>query len=275
MRIQFSIVPLPMTAAEKFNEAAYFYSQMIATVNNTRTFPFNLSAFLSALRSTTFYLQVQYGNDERFAGWYAKAQEIMKGDPVLKTLKDFRTEAIHQKPVNLAVYSGPKLHENPTTTTRLEITHVPDPDGNITWRYRLGHDGKEQNAGAITDWEFETNGESVLRVCQHGLTELQKLLNSWHDVFEKGTGDKHMNYTLTIHPDAWLRDAPLAAGGEVTGFQVGGMPDGKTARIANFGAPNRNDWQILRINVDNTQGDWTGHYRSVEEALAVIEQDYD
>jgi hypothetical protein len=73
MRIQFTVVPLPMTAAEKFNEAAYFFNQMVVTVNNTRTFPFNLSAFLSALRSTTFYLQVQYRHDERFVHWYAKA----------------------------------------------------------------------------------------------------------------------------------------------------------------------------------------------------------
>jgi hypothetical protein len=36
--MQFMMVPLPMTAAEKFQEAAYFYNQMIAPVNNTRKF---------------------------------------------------------------------------------------------------------------------------------------------------------------------------------------------------------------------------------------------
>jgi hypothetical protein len=260
-----------MTAAEKFNEAFYFYSQMVATVNNTRTFPFNLSAFLSALRSTTFYLQVQYGHEERFAGWYAGAQEIMKRNPVLKMLKDFRTEAIHQKPVNLAVYSGPKLHEKPTTTTRLEITHIPDPDGNITWRYRFGQHAEERDAEAITDWEFETNGESVLTACQHGLTELQKLLDEWRNVFETELGDKQMTHTLTIHPDAWLSDGPVFANGEVTGYRVGGMPYSSTARIANFGAPNRNDWRIMRINTDNTQSHWTGHYESADDALAALQ----
>lgn len=84
MRIQFTMVPLPMTAAEKFHGAVYFFNQMVATVNNTRTFPFNLRALSSALRSTIFYLQVQYGQNERFAEWYAKAQEIMKTDPVLR-----------------------------------------------------------------------------------------------------------------------------------------------------------------------------------------------
>jgi hypothetical protein len=187
MRIQFTIVPLPMTAGEKFNEATYFYGQMVASVNNTRTFPFNLSAFLSALRSTTFYLQAQYAHEAQFSDWYGRA-EIMKQDPVLKMLNGLRTQAIHQRPINLAVYSGPKLHENPTTSSRLQITHIPDADGNITWRYRLGLDAEERIAQAITDWEFENNGESVLATCQHGLIELDKLLRSWHDAFDKEIG---------------------------------------------------------------------------------------
>jgi len=72
-----------MTAAEKFSEAIYFFNQMIATINNTRTFPFNLSGFLSALRSTSFYLQVQYGHDERGAEWCTRAQNSMRNDSVL------------------------------------------------------------------------------------------------------------------------------------------------------------------------------------------------
>jgi hypothetical protein len=82
-----------------------------------------------------------------------------------------------------------------------------------------------------------------------------------------------MQYTLTLHEDAWLRDGPVFASGRVTGYRVGGMPDGRTARIANFGAPSRNDWRImLRINSDNTQSSWTGHFESVEEALAALQE---
>jgi hypothetical protein len=51
------------------------------------------------------------------------------------------------------------------------------------------------------------------------------------------------------------------------------MPNGKTARIANFGAPNRNDWRIIRINADNTSSDWTGSYESIDEALAALQED--
>ena len=84
---------------------------------------------------------------------------------------------------------------------------------------------------------------------------------------------RNMQYTFTLHEDAWLGNGPVFARGPVIVYRVGGMPDGKTARIANFGAPNRNDWRIMRINGDNTQTDWTGHYESVDDALAALQQD--
>jgi len=83
-----------------------------------------------------------------------------------------------------------------------------------------------------------------------------------------------MQYTFTLHEDAWFRDGPTYASGQVIGYRVGGMPDGTTARIANFGAPSRNDWQIIRINADNTQTHWTGHYESIDDALAALQQDW-
>jgi hypothetical protein len=183
MQITFTVVPLPMTAAEKFNEAVYFYKQMVSTVNNIRTFPFNLSAFLSALRSTTFYLQVQYKRDPRFEKWYAEAQESMSRDPVLKMLKDLRTEAVHQRPVNLVVKSGQEFHEDPIVTKHLEITHTSDSEGNIAWRYRVGADGEERPAEPITDWDFEKNGGSVLGACRHGLSRIRELLRECQSLF--------------------------------------------------------------------------------------------
>ena len=81
-----------------------------------------------------------------------------------------------------------------------------------------------------------------------------------------------MQYTVTLHEDAWFRNGLDFASGQVTGYRVGGMPDGSTARIANFGAPSRNDWRVMRIYSDNTYSDWTGHYESVEKALATLQQ---
>jgi hypothetical protein len=82
-----------------------------------------------------------------------------------------------------------------------------------------------------------------------------------------------MQFSFTLHEDAWLGDGPFLADRQVVGYRVGGMPDGKTARIANFGAPYRNDWRIMRINADKTISDWTGHHESVEDALAELQRD--
>jgi hypothetical protein len=84
---------------------------------------------------------------------------------------------------------------------------------------------------------------------------------------------KQTQYTLTLHEDAWFREGPLFAEGKVRAYRVGGMPNGKMARIANFGAPNGNDWRIMRINSDNTQTEWTGHYDNVEDAFDALQQD--
>jgi hypothetical protein len=40
MQMHFTMVPMPMTAAEQFNEAVHFFNQIVLTVNNTRTFLF-------------------------------------------------------------------------------------------------------------------------------------------------------------------------------------------------------------------------------------------
>jgi hypothetical protein len=55
--IQAQMVPMPVTAGEKFREAVYFFERMNETRTNVHLFPFHFSAFLSALRSVTFYLQ--------------------------------------------------------------------------------------------------------------------------------------------------------------------------------------------------------------------------
>jgi hypothetical protein len=60
---------------------------------------------------------------------------------------------------------------------------------------------------------------------------------------------------------------------EVYQYEVQGLPSGERAWIANFGAPNRKNWRILRAT-NEVQSDWTGDYESVEEALTVIQQEF-
>jgi hypothetical protein len=82
-----------------------------------------------------------------------------------------------------------------------------------------------------------------------------------------------MLYTFTLHKDAWFRDEDVFADDQVTAYRVGGMPNGKMAGIANFGAPHRDDWRVMQINADNAHTAWTGHYASVDDALAALQKD--
>jgi hypothetical protein len=59
---------------------------------------------------------------------------------------------------------------------------------------------------------------------------------------------------------------------EVYQYMVENLPPGEQAWIANFGAPYRQNWKILRATGD-FQSDWRGDHESPEAALAVIEEE--
>jgi hypothetical protein len=79
-----------------------------------------------------------------------------------------------------------------------------------------------------------------------------------------------MQRTVTVHEDAWVREGPIFGSGQVAGYRIGGLPSGQSARIANFGAPSRNDWRIMMITVNNGQDAWSGHFESFQDALAAL-----
>lgn len=62
-------------------------------------FAFNLSAFLSAARSITWYMQKQYVCRKGFSEWYSPIVKKMSGDPELTYLNEARAEDIHKETV--------------------------------------------------------------------------------------------------------------------------------------------------------------------------------
>jgi len=66
-------------------------------------FAFNLSAFLSAARSITWYLQKQYARRDGFAEWYCQKRIMMSADPELKYLNEARVEDVKREPVKTGV----------------------------------------------------------------------------------------------------------------------------------------------------------------------------
>jgi hypothetical protein len=181
MLIQAQMVPLPVTAAEKFREAVYFFNRMVETQTNVYLFPFHFSAFLSSLRSVTFYLQAQFKGNNAFETWYERKQEEMRNDPLLRMLKEMRDEALHARPIELQFLHGPTLPEEGIETTHFAMTAQTDNQGEVRTRIKIGIDGEEREVPPVVHWVVDLPDEiSILQACDSGLRKIQALLEEWH-----------------------------------------------------------------------------------------------
>jgi hypothetical protein len=186
MLIKAQMVPLPVSAVEKLREAKYFYNQMVKTRTNVYTFPYNFSAFLSSLRSVTFYLQQQYNNLEHFQEWYNKKQAEIRSDPLLRMLKAMRDEALHAKPIELCFLHGPALPEEGVTTNHFEVTTWTDNQGEINIKMKIGIEGKEEDAEPVVKWVVELPEEiDILEACYEGFHKIQRLVLEWSTQHDK------------------------------------------------------------------------------------------
>jgi hypothetical protein len=180
MTIGGQMARVPVTAHQKFDEAAHFYNGMLAHRNNPVVFPYYLSAFVSALRSVTYYLQKQYAHDPRFQEWYTKKQVEMKAEPVLKLLHDKRNTALHVEPFDLYFRQGfkfPEKYGGVIETTHLEVTEKPDPMGEIKITLKVGKDGEVEQVEPLISWHFtEDDTKDVMNHCYDGLEKIQAVL---------------------------------------------------------------------------------------------------
>jgi hypothetical protein len=85
----------------------------------------------------------------------------------------------------------------------------------------------------------------------------------------------HTDARLELRPVAYVGEgSDLTERNQVTQYEIQGLPPGDRAWIANFGAPYRNNWRILRAT-DEVQSDWTGDYGSAEDALAALQREFE
>jgi len=180
MEIFGQMARVPVTARQKFEEAAYFYNGMFAHRTNVVVFPYYLSGFLSALRSVTMYLQKQYTHDERFAAWYPARQAEMNADPVLKNLNFKRVAVVHREPFDLYYRKGFKMPEKcggSITTTHFELRDEVDPNGWIRMSVKVGADGEQEPVEPRIGWHFSADDPSdVMNYCYSGLQKLDSVL---------------------------------------------------------------------------------------------------
>lgn len=79
-----------------------------------------------------------------------------------------------------------------------------------------------------------------------------------------------MPLNLTLRQAAYLRGGDRYGHGPQK-FEVEGLPEGDTASISNHDV--LKGWQI-QISVNDVLGEWTGSFRTKEDALAALEKTY-
>ncbi len=172
---------VPVTARQKFGEAAYFYNGMISRRLNVTIFPYYLSGFLSALRSVTYYMQKQYAHEPGFESWYLNKQTEMKADPTLKLLHSNRNEIVHKEPVDLFFYRDfefPARFGQCIETKHLEFRYDQTPEGDAKTIIKVHADGVEEEVKSRITWHFtEEDKVDVAQHCYIGLQRLDSILN--------------------------------------------------------------------------------------------------
>ena len=183
----------------KFSEAAYFLMQMKATPNDKDVFQHNLSAFLSAFRSITLFMQKEYARTPNFATWYAQQQATMKADTILSFFNSQRVLTIHEKPVATRPqyqYYTPSIDlsklvpgERLTFTLTTNVDESGRPAINIS-------DVTDRSlaiaseASAMTEWLFDDlsqqdnpDNNDVLTLCQVQLDKIEARVSDCEQAF--------------------------------------------------------------------------------------------
>lgn len=96
LRRQPSVVTTNFSEAEiKLGEAQFFLTLLEENAPHQAIMYYSLSAFLSAARSVTFFLQVEGKDREGFATWYEEVRKRLVDDEIAKYLKEQRDVSVH------------------------------------------------------------------------------------------------------------------------------------------------------------------------------------
>ena len=173
-----------MEALEKLAEAKYFLIKMNESINDRDIFKFNLSAFLSAGRSVTFYLQEEYAYNPKFKEWYPKKQEEMEKDLVLQFFNRKRVVVVHIKMIEVRGRHEVTLTETigpPSDSLTFELR---DENGNII-QTGISTSEPKPVSQEITDepkitykWFFtDFNKTEIIPLCSKYIESLQTIVD--------------------------------------------------------------------------------------------------
>lgn len=177
----YSCSEMTLPAREKLNEARYFLGQMQDTKMEPE-FQYNLSAFLSAARSVTIYLQKQCAGEPEFDEWYSEKQEEMRDSPLFEAMKEARNHALKE---DYPRVQG--LHVNASGKENIEELSLRGHGevGNLLPRLSNsfdvdGHEVEIRRLSVLSQLlDKEHRNEPLCGLCSSYLDELESLLSEW------------------------------------------------------------------------------------------------
>jgi len=174
-----------MIAREKYLEVIYFHDQLNKHVDEPEVFKYYLSAFLQAFRSVTFYLQAEFSEDARFGPWYAKKQQEMKTDPVLRFLNEMRRLTVHVNTPRVIGRFTVYVRDAMTAENEAMKALIKGPDTstvNIVKPSDLPEEFLKSGDLARVERQFYFEGyeeRDLFALCLQGIFNLDRLVGEW------------------------------------------------------------------------------------------------
>ena len=140
---------------EKILEADYFARRLRSL--HSEEFRYELSAFLSAARSITFWLQREMKSVPGFKNWWANRQQEMKADAAMTFFLELRNFSQKEGPVSMAG------------------TGTLDCQGHLVWSYRF--------AGTEHRVPQQLIHRDIVTCCREHLSKLAALVLTFADAF--------------------------------------------------------------------------------------------
>jgi hypothetical protein len=191
----------------KLEEAQHFFEQMKKNIEDDKLFGFNLSAFLTASRSITFFIQNEFSSKTGFKNWYENKQKLMGSDCSFKFFNEMRAATVHTKrvmpnkrvsdtisetPIQVAdsvsvrvIRDGKIVEEHPSrnskkTKTTTSIKSLIQSASMPFQRYNNNREGRN-----VSRFFKEDPNEDLIRKCEKHIQKLRNIVDECEQLFNK------------------------------------------------------------------------------------------
>jgi hypothetical protein len=191
----------------KFEEAQHFFEQMKKNIEDDKLFGFNLSAFLTAARSITFFMQNEFRSKTGFMNWYENKQKLMGRECSFKFVNEMRRATVHVKrvmsdkkvsvtisetPIQVAdsvsvrvIRDGKIVEEHPSKDSKKTktITSIKSLIQSASAPFQRSNNNREGRN--VSRFFKEDPNEDPIRKCEKYIQKLRNIVDECEQLFNK------------------------------------------------------------------------------------------